>query len=170
MVQHETGTVGAARADARAQGGRVAGAMPYLPASSTPFPPPGVDADLLVRAETVAAGGYTRKVLARGSRIRLEDAAGEACAHVLLHNALEPWERLNVEDTMKIPWQACLGAGHPLLPGEGRVLATIVADDSGRNHALCGTFRKDPEPAAVTSPGLHRRRLTRGEARLGFRR
>jgi urea carboxylase-associated protein 2 len=138
-AQHETDTVGAARADARAQAGRIAEAMPYLPASSTPFPPPGVDADLLVWAETVAAGGYTHKVLARGSRIRLEDVTGEACAHVLLYNALEPWERLNVADTMKIPWQAYLGAGHPLLSGEGRVLATIIADGSGRNDALCGT-------------------------------
>ena len=41
--QHETDTVLSARADARAQGGKVADAMPYLPASSTPFPPPGVD-------------------------------------------------------------------------------------------------------------------------------
>ncbi len=41
--QHETDTVHSARADARAQGGKVAEAMPYLPASSTPFPPPGVD-------------------------------------------------------------------------------------------------------------------------------
>jgi urea carboxylase-associated protein 2 len=58
---------------------------------------------------------------------------------VLLYNALEPWERLNVADTVKIPWQAYLGTGHPLLSCEGRVLATIVADDSGRNDALCGT-------------------------------
>ena len=38
--QHETDTVALARADARAQGGRVADAMPYLPASGTPHPPP----------------------------------------------------------------------------------------------------------------------------------
>lgn len=138
-AQHETDTVGAARADARARAGRVAEAMPYLPASSTPFPPAGVDADLLIWAETVAAGGYTHKVLARGSRIRLEDVTGEACAHVLLYNAVEPWERLNVADSMKIPWQAYLGTGHPLLSGDGRVLATVVADDSGRNDALGGT-------------------------------
>ncbi len=138
-AQHETDTVGAARADGAGPGwpGRRGDAV--LPASSTPFPPPGVDADLLVWAETVAAGGYTHKVLARGSRIRLEDVTGEACAHVLLYNAVEPWERLNVADTMKIPWQAYLGTGHPLLSGDGRVLATVVADDSGRNDALGGT-------------------------------
>jgi urea carboxylase-associated protein 2 len=71
--------------------------------------------------------------------VRLEDVTGEACAHVLLYNAAEPWERLNVADTVKIPWQAYLTAGHPLLSGDGRVLATIVADDSGRHDSLCGT-------------------------------
>jgi urea carboxylase-associated protein 2 len=137
--QHETDTVGNARADARAQGGKVAAAMPYLPASSTPYPPPGVDVDTLTWAETVAGGSYTHKALARGTRVRLEDVTGEACAHVLAYNALEPWERLNVADTVKISWQAYLGAGHPLLSGDGRVLATIVSDDSGRHDALCGT-------------------------------
>jgi uncharacterized protein len=135
----ETGTVSSARADARAQGGKVADAMPYLPASSTPFLPPGVEPATLTWAETVAGGNYTHKVIARGTRVRLEDVTGEACAHLLLYNALEPWERLNVADTVKIPWQAYLGAGHPLLSGDGRVLATIVADDSGRHDALCGT-------------------------------
>ena len=137
--EHETGTVFGARADARAQGGKVASAMPYLPASSTPFPPPGVEPGTLTWAETVAGGGYTHKVVARGTRVRLEDVAGEACAHVLVYNALEPWERLNVADTVKVPWQAYLSAGHPLLSGDGRVLATVVADDSRHHDALCGT-------------------------------
>lgn len=137
--QHETGTVALARADARAQGGRVADAMPYLPASSTPYPPPGVELGALTWAETVAGGNYTHKVVACGTRIRLEDVAGEACAHVLLYNALEPWERLNVADTVKIGWQAYLTTGHPLLSGDGRVLATLTGDDSGQHDALCGT-------------------------------
>lgn len=137
--QHATDTVGNARADARAQGGKAATAMPYLPASSTPYPPPGIDVDTLTWAETVAGGNYTHKVLACGTRVRLEDVTGEACAHVIAYNALETWERLNVADTVKISWQAYLGAGHPLLSGDGRVLATIVSDDSGRHDALCGT-------------------------------
>jgi hypothetical protein len=137
--QHETGTVTSARADARARGGTLADAMPYLPAGSSPFPPPGVEPGALTWAETVAGGNYTHKVIARGTVVRLEDVTGEACAHVLVYNALEPWERLNVADTVKIPWQAYLGTGHPLLSGEGRVLATIVSDDSGHHDALCGT-------------------------------
>jgi uncharacterized protein len=137
--EHDTETVALARADARAQGGRIADAMPYLPASSTPYPPPGVAPDSLTWAETVAGGNYAHKVVARGTRVRLEDVTGEACAHVLLYNALEPWERLNVADTVKIGWQAYLTANHPLLSGDGRVLATITGDDSRRHDALCGT-------------------------------
>jgi uncharacterized protein len=137
--EHDTATVAQARADARAQGDGVADAMPYLPASSTPYPPLDVEAGALTWAETVAGGNYTHKVVARGTRIRLADVTGEACAHVLLYNALEPWERLNVADTVKIGWQAYLTTGHPLLSGDGRVLATIVGDDSGQHDALCGT-------------------------------
>ncbi len=136
---HNTETVALARADARARGGRIADSMPYLPASSTPYPPPGVEAATLTWAETVAGGNYTHQVVARGTRIRLADVTGDACAHVLLYNALEPWERLNVADTVKIGWQAYLTTGHPLLSGDGRVLACSVADDSRQHDALCGT-------------------------------
>ncbi|MCW2765247.1 MAG: hypothetical protein JWO11_1206 [Nocardioides sp.] len=135
----DTASILAARADARSQGDGVSDWMAYLPAARTPYPPAGVDPQLLTWAETVAPGGYTHKVVSRGTRIRLEDVAGDACAHLLVFNALEPWERLNVADTQKIPWQAYLGAGHPLLSGDGRVLATVVADTSGHHDAFCGT-------------------------------
>lgn len=134
-----TDTVLSAQANARAREGLLADAMIYVPAARTPFPPEGVAPASLVWAETVAAGGYTHRILARGTRLQLADVTGDACAHLQLFNALEPWERLNVADTQKIPWQAYLGPGHPLLSGEGRVLATIVADDSRHHDALCGT-------------------------------
>ena len=134
-----TGTTHGARDHARAQAGGVAEAMPVVPASACAWAPADVPRERLTWAETVAAGGYTSKVLARGTTLRLADPLGRACAHVLLYNADQPWERLNVADTMKVPWQAYLGAGHPLLSDQGRVLATIVADTSGHHDALCGT-------------------------------
>lgn len=138
-THRDTASVTAARHDARAQGDRQSTWMPYLPAASTPYPPEGVDPQTLTWAQTVAPGGYTHKVLARGTRLRLEDPTGDACAHVLLYNASEQVERLNVADTRKIPWQAYLGEGHPLLSGDGRVLATVVADTSNRHDTFCGT-------------------------------
>ncbi len=135
----ETATTAGARAHARAQHGRTAEYMRHIPPSSSPTAPAGIPAGRLVWSETVAPGGYSSAVLARGTRLRFTDTAGDACAHLLLHRADAPHERLNVADTVKVPWQAYLGSGHPLLSGFGRVLATIVADTSGRHDALTGT-------------------------------
>ncbi len=135
-----TSTTHGARDHARAQGGTRVSAMPTLPASAWPDPPGGVEAADLTWAEVVAGGNYTNKVVARGTTIRLTDLAGDACAHVLLFNADQPWERLNVADTVKVPWQAYMSDGHPLLSDQGRVLATLVADGAqGHHDALCGT-------------------------------
>jgi urea carboxylase-associated protein 2 len=136
---HQTDSVRASQADARAQAARTSDYRPYRPASTSPHIPGGVDPTALTWAETVAPGGYTHQVVARGTRIRLDDPTGLACAHLIAYNALETSERLNVADTVKIPWQAYLGAGHPLLSGDGRILATISADTSGRHDAFCGT-------------------------------
>lgn len=136
-----TGTTFGAREHARAQGGSRVEHMPTIPASG--YPADGaerpVDAERLVWAERVAPGGYTHRVVSAGTTLRLTDVEGDACAHVLLYRADEPWERLNVIDTVKVAWQAYLGAGSLLLSDQGRVLASIVADTSARHDALAGT-------------------------------
>lgn len=134
-----TANTAGAREHARAQAGTITDSMPVVPATRWPNPPAGVDAAALTWAETVPGGRYAVKVLARGTRLRLRDITGTACAHLMLWRADAPWERLNVADTVKVPWQAYLGEGHPLLSDQGRVLATVVADDSGHHDALCGT-------------------------------
>ncbi|MFJ9174011.1 urea amidolyase associated protein UAAP1 [Streptomyces sp. NPDC102360] len=135
----KTASAHGARDHARAQQGAKADAMPVLPASSWPAPVEGVAAEDMVWAETVAGGNYTHKTLARGTELRLTDPTGDACAHVVLHSADRPWERLNVADTVKVLWNAYLGAGHLLLSDQGRVLASITQDTSGRHDALTGT-------------------------------
>ncbi|MGV9668519.1 DUF1989 domain-containing protein [Nocardia niigatensis] len=125
--------------DARAHARSQAAAAPL----SGPALPVGVDPARISVAQRIPAGGYANVVLARGTRVRLLDPDGAACAHVLLLRADSPWERLNVADTVKVPWQAYLGTGHPLLSDQGRVLATVVADTSGHHDTLCG-----PSPVA----------------------
>lgn len=134
-----TATTAGARDHARAQAGTLTDSMPVVPASAWPTPPQDVAPEQLTWAETVPGGRYTSKVLARGTRLRLRDLDGTACAHLLLWRADAPWERLNVADTVKVPWQAYLSTGHPLLSDQGRVLATLVSDTSGHHDALCGT-------------------------------
>lgn len=132
-----TETTYGARDHARAQEGSRAEAMPVVPAQDWPAPPG--EAGRLVWAETVAGGNYTHKVLARGTQLRLTDLRGDACAHLLLYVADRPWERLNVADTVKVQWNAYLGESRLLLSDQGRVLASVVTDTSGRHDALCGT-------------------------------
>src|SRR3954471_17070583 len=132
-----TQTTYGARDHARAQEGTRAEAMPVVPAGAWPDPP--CEAGHLVWAETVAGGNYTHRVLARGTGMRLTDPHGDACAHLLLYAEGRPWERLNVADTVKVQWNAYLGKGQLLLSDQGRVLASVVADTSGRHDALCGT-------------------------------
>jgi urea carboxylase-associated protein 2 len=134
-----TSTTAGARAHARAQESAARGSSILVPAARHPSLPPGVDPSSLLWSERVAGGGYGHKVLARGTRLRLTDVTGDACVSLLLYNALEPHERLNVADTVKVQWQIYAGEGHLLLSDQGRVLASIVADDSGRHDTLYGT-------------------------------
>ena len=136
-----TATTYGARDHARAQDGTLVDTMPTIPASSWPEPPAGIDAADLTWAETVAAGGYTHKMLARGTELQLTDVDGDACAHLLLYHADAPWERLNVADTVKVQWNAYVGESVALLSDQARVLATVISDESGRHDALCGTSK-----------------------------
>lgn len=128
----------AARDHARSMAGTVVEAMPILPPVAADLPE-GVSSDDLVWEETIAAGGYATRKLSRGSRLRLIDLKGDACASVLLFNAEMPTERLNVADTVKVQWNAYLGQGKLLLSDMGRVMMSMVEDTAGTHDAFCGT-------------------------------
>jgi urea carboxylase-associated protein 2 len=134
-----TATPRGAQAHARAMADTVVETMATFPAAAFPAVPDGIDAATLTWAETVAGGGYTSLYLDRGDTVRLTDLHGDACAHLLAYNALQPVERLNVADTIKVQWQAYLSSGAVLLSDLGRALATITADTSSRHDTLCGT-------------------------------
>lgn len=128
----------AAREHARAQGGTRVETMPILPPVADDLPE-GVAPEDLVWEETVAPGGYTSRRIARGTRLRLIDKGGDACASLNIFNAELPTERLNVADTVKVQWNAYLGVGKLLLSDMGRVLASILADEAETHDAFCGT-------------------------------
>jgi len=135
----DTGSTYAARDHARAQeaAARVA-ERAWVPASTFPAAPDGLDPASLLWAETVAGGGYAHRVLAPGTVVELTDLDGDACVHLALAWAGRPWERLCVADTVKVQWNAYLGEGSLLLSDQGRALATLVLDESGRHDAFCG--------------------------------
>jgi urea carboxylase-associated protein 2 len=119
--------------------GTVVPAMPTIPPSSANDIPESVSSADMVWAETVGAGGYASRVLRRGTRLRLTDLEGDACVGILVYNASNPIERLNVADTTKVQWNAYLGEGSLLLSDMGRVLMSLVRDTSGNHDTLAGT-------------------------------
>jgi urea carboxylase-associated protein 2 len=137
-VTSSTGDPGGARAHARAQAGTRVEAMPILPASAAADRPNGVKASDMLWEETVAAGGYSSAWLDRGARLRLIDLHGDASPSMLIFNADQPAERLNVADTIKIQWNAYLGTGKLLLSDMGRVLMSILADSAESHDVFCG--------------------------------
>ncbi|WP_421934429.1 urea amidolyase associated protein UAAP1 [Phenylobacterium sp.] len=128
----------AAQAHARAMAGARVESMPTLPASAAADLPPGVAAESMIWEETIAPGGYAAKQIARGARLRLVDLAGDACASMLVFNAERPIERLNVADTLKVQWNAYLGAGKLVLSDMGKVMLSVLADEAGTHDAFCG--------------------------------
>lgn len=128
----ETGDPKAARDHARAQAGVIVEAMPIVPATAKDAP------GEVVWEETVAAGGYASRRIARGTRLRLVDLYGDACASMLLFNAECLVERLNVADTMKVQWNGYIGKGMLLLSDMGRVMMSILEDDAGTHDLFCG--------------------------------
>ena len=141
--RQRTATLDGARDDARAQiaAAADAGAGRHLPAAeavgSTDLPD-GVAAGDVRWFETIPLGGYAARRLPRDTVLRLEDIDGDACVQLLVFNAANTAERLNVADTVKVQWQAYLGEGALVLSDLGRVLLTVVRDTSGRHDCLCG--------------------------------
>jgi urea carboxylase-associated protein 2 len=127
-----------AQAHARAMGNQRVAAMPTLPASAAATRPAGIAAGSMLWETTLAPGGYAAKELGRGARLQLLDLEGDACVSMLLFNAERPVERLNVADTIKVQWNAYLGAGKLLLSDMGRVLMSIIDDGAGTHDAFCG--------------------------------
>ena len=128
----------AAQAHARAMAGTQVDAMPTVPASAAAEVPAGVAPSDMVWAETLAPGGYGAKRLDRGARLQLTDLAGDACASMLVFNAERPVERLNVADTLKVQWNAYLGAGKLVLSDMGKVMFSVLEDEAGTHDAFCG--------------------------------
>jgi urea carboxylase-associated protein 2 len=132
-----TGTLGDARAHARAQAGTTTAPV-TIPSTAATDLPDGVGAGTVVWDEVVEVGGYASRSLPRGAVLRLTDVDGDGCLQLLVHDAANPAERLNVADTVKVQWQAYLGPGALLLSDMGRVLMTLVADTSARHDCICG--------------------------------
>lgn len=134
----QTNTLAGARDHARSLAATVVTSGPTVPSAAAAALPAEAAGATICWVETIDPGGYASRRLPRGAVVRFEDGEGDACVQLIVHNAAQPAERINVADTVKVQWQAYLGAGSLLLSDMGRVLMTIIDDTSGRHDCLCG--------------------------------
>jgi urea carboxylase-associated protein 2 len=155
----DTSTTFTAREHARAQRVRRAEHQPTVPARDAigvvDRAGEAVAPERMLWDDVVGPGGESSHVLPRGAVVRFTDVDGDACANLLVYNAAQPLERLNVADTVKVQWQAYLGAGSLLLSDMGRVLLSIVADTSGTHDALCGASNHNRNEEKYGSGSVH---------------
>jgi urea carboxylase-associated protein 2 len=90
--------------------------------------------------EIVPGGGHSSFILKRGQMLRITDLEGGANVSMMLLNAGQPSERLNLPDTLKGQHTAMLTAGHCLYSDMGRVLAAITADTCGWHDSFGGVL------------------------------
>ncbi|WP_318365169.1 urea amidolyase associated protein UAAP1 [Enterobacter sp.] len=93
-----------------------------------------------LREETVPGGGHLSFVLKRGQILRLTDTGGGANVSMMMLNAHEKSERLNLPDTLKGQHTAKLTTGHCFYSDMGRVLTGIVADTCGWHDPFGGVL------------------------------
>ncbi|MEM5316437.1 urea amidolyase associated protein UAAP1 [Paraburkholderia sp. JHI869] len=92
----------------------------------------------LLLEEAVPGGGHTSLIVKRGQSLRVTDLHGGANVSVMMVNATEKSERLNLPDSLKCQHTAKLTTGHCLYSDMGRVLAAIVADTCGWHDSIGG--------------------------------
>jgi hypothetical protein len=97
-----------------------------------------IDPSLLLWSELFPGGGHWSYVIKRGTTLRIIDREGGASLAMLLYNAGERGERLNIPDTVKAQHTAHLTVGNVLYSDMGRILASISADTVGWHDPLCG--------------------------------
>ncbi|MDR0278606.1 MAG: urea carboxylase-associated family protein [Paucimonas sp.] len=90
--------------------------------------------------ELLPGGGHLSFVLKRGQLVRFTDVEGGANVSLMLFNAHEKSERLNLPDSLKCQHTAKLTAGHCLYSDMGRVLAAITHDSCGWSDSIGGVL------------------------------
>ncbi|WP_026472462.1 urea amidolyase associated protein UAAP1 [Alkanindiges illinoisensis] len=88
--------------------------------------------------ERLPGGHHWSGRVRRGTVLQFKAEASNANLSVLFFNAEEKLERYNMPDTLKAQHTAFLTAGHVCYSDMGRVMCSIIRDDTGWIDTLCG--------------------------------
>lgn len=92
----------------------------------------------IVYDQVVPPGQPWGRVVQKGDILRLVDLEGQQAVDFLCYNALNPAERYNAADTMKIQGNIFVGKDMALYSDMGNKLFTVIADSCGRHDTIGG--------------------------------
>ncbi len=84
-----------------------------------------------------ATTGWSR-VIRAGETLRVVDIAGRQAVDFLCYDAVDPGDRYNATNTLKVQGSAFIGLGTVLYSDSGRALMRVVADSLGRHDTVYG--------------------------------
>jgi uncharacterized protein len=116
------------------------------------LPPPTIPASSLIHAETIPGGWYWSMRLKRGQAIRIAQSNGPSSVAMLAWSAIDPSERLNLPDTVKVQWTTMVSKGRVIFSDMGRVMFSVIEDSSGAHDGLVGGSTAASN--AVRYPGI----------------
>jgi urea carboxylase-associated protein 1 len=94
--------------------------------------------DMAAYRETIPAGDYWIKRVAKDQIFRIVDLEGNQAADTLFFSADDPAERYSAVDTIRAGGNVYLGLGTKLMSTESNVMLEIVADLVGRHDTIGG--------------------------------
>ena len=97
-----------------------------------------LDVSQAVLNSAVAARAPWSHVLKKGQTLRVIDTHGQQAVDALFYSYHNTAERYSVQDTLRQQGSAYVVLGTRLVSNEGRLMAHITADSSGRHDTLAG--------------------------------
>ncbi|MCM2473436.1 DUF1989 domain-containing protein [Rhizobium sp. CG5] len=102
------------------------------------LPAPAAGADTVVHREVIPGGWYWWTSVKKNETLRIALDDGFSTMSLVAWNAVDPSERLNLPDTVKVQWTTGLGKGRVVFSDMGKVMFSICEDSSGAHDCLMG--------------------------------
>ena len=107
------------------------------------MPNTDIPSERIIESTVVQPGGDWSRIMKRGQVLRLVDREGTQAVDFLCYNALDPAERYNAADTMKINGSLFVGKGTRLYSDMGNVMFRVIDDTCGRHDTIGGCCSRE---------------------------
>jgi len=97
----------------------------------------------IVQSTVVQPGGDWSGIVKRGQVLRLVDLEGQQAVDFLCYNAVDPSERYNAADTMKISASLFIEKGTRLYSDMGNVMFRVIDDTCGHHDTIGGCCSRE---------------------------